>query len=411
MSLLDGILLGAYVGALTGVFTGFLAFMLAFSFKYVAGVKVSDRIGLMLGLGVAGLQGGLLGLLRDPDLLRSPTIVSALLVVLVATLYAHEKGAELGEQLPKGVLSRHLWKRTLSSDAIERIGRFGQVRVRVTGEVGDIEGYPPLPERLRSEIAEHEWTFPGDLPLSELETRFADRLRTEFELAEVRVAIDEDARATVSAAPPSGGLSRRVPIDKRAVSVDAPLPSGLSRGDDVELAIDGERIDGTVVSATPAAREEAEEPKDDADEKDDDTEAKKGTEDAKTPPSAAGAAGGAGRATVAVPPERVEGLVTGEVHRLLARSRGGGPEFELVSLLHRGENRFRRLTVRPDSECDGVALADLDLRQRFGIDILAIQRSGEWTFAPAGGVTLQAGDDLFAAGPKSGLESLEEVVA
>ncbi|MFB6096513.1 MAG: potassium channel family protein [Haloferacaceae archaeon] len=412
MSLLDSIFLGVYVGALTGVFTGFLAFLLAFGFKYLAGVKVSDRIGLMLGLGVAGLQGGLLGLLRDPALLQSPTIVAALLVVLLTTLYAHQKGADLGDRLPKGALRRRLWRRTLSSEAVERIGRFGQVRVRVVGEVDDVEGYPPLPERLRSAIADHAWTFPADLPLSELETRFADRLRTEYDLSEVRVAVDGEARATVAAAPPSGGLSRRVSSDRRAVSVDAPLPAGLARGDEVELAVGDERITGTVVSATPGRRGERETGEEETTDGADDGEGHvEGTVDRAGSGATGGAGGGDGRATVAVAPGQVERLVTGEVHRLLARSRGGGPEFELVSLLHRGENRFRRLQVRADGEFVDATLRELDLRERFGIDVLAIQRAGEWTFAPDGDVLLQAGDDLFAAGPRDGLDALAEVVA
>jgi hypothetical protein len=392
MSLAGEVGFGVYVGLLTGVFTGFLAFLLAFAFKYVAGVKLSDRMALLIGLSVAGLQGGLLGLLKEPEQLRSPTVLTALLLVLLFTLYAHKKGTDLAGQLPRGVWSRRLWQRTLSSEAVERIGRFGQVRVRVAGEVDDVEGYPPLPERLRAEIAEGIWPFPADLPLSELEARLADRLRTTHDLAAVRVAIDADGRATVAAAPPAGGLSRRVPGDRRAVSVEATLPAGLARGDSVDVAVGEEWLPADVVSVAPAD-----------DEADDG-----GDEERDTPTSGPRRrAGGEGRATVAVPPTRAAALVDAEARGLVATARGTSPEFELVSLLRRNGARFRKLTVREGGAVDGARLGDLGLRRTHGVDVLAIQRAGEWTFTPDGAATLRAGDDLFVAGSREGLGAVE----
>lgn len=428
MSLLDQIGLGLYVGVLTGTFTAFLAFGLSFGFRYVAGVKLSDRMGLMIGLGAAGLQGGFIGLLRDPEMLRSPTIVSALLAVMMITMYAHAKGKALADALPRGSVTRGLWRRTLSSDAVERIGRFGQVRIRVHGEVGDVEGYPPLPDRLRTEIATREWQFPADLPMSELETRLVDRLETEYDLPVVQASIDTDGRATVAAAPPSGALSRRIPPDRRAVSVQARLPSGLARGDEVELAVDpdtgasnaeveqGEktgqeenptrgddtvRIRGTVVSVMPAAA---------GDEADDETPDE---DDQPTPVAtqSTGTAGGEGRVTIALTPSEVPTVVTGTLRGLLVRSRGGDAAFELVALLGRGDNRFRKITVRADSAAAETRLTDLDLREQYGVDVLALRRAGEWQFTPSSRIHLQAGDELFAAGARAGLNALTEVSA
>lgn len=409
MTLVDAITLGMYVGVLTGVFTGFLSFLLAFGFQYVAGVKLSDRVGLFIGLGVVGLQGS--RLYRDPDFLRSPAILSALLVVMLLTLFAHQKGVDLGKRLPKGTLTRRLWKRTLSSDAIERIGRFGQVRVRITGEVDDVEGYPPLPDRLRTEIAEGSWTFPADLPLAELESRLADRLRSEYELAAVRVGIDADGRATVAAAPLSGGLSRRIPPDRRGVSVDATLPAGLARGDEVELAVGEEWIRGSVVSAMERKPEAERADAPETTDREDETDRSSPDEAGRTDTASTGTPGGEGRATVAIPSEQIETVVDGDVRGLLARSRGGGPEFELVTLLRRGGEHFRKLTVRPGSDGDGMRLADMDLRREYGVDVLALRRADGWTFAPAGATALRAEDDLFAVGPQTGLAALAEVVA
>jgi len=67
-----------------------------------------------------------------------------------------------------------------------------------------MEGYPPLPTETRRSILDGDWTFPADLPLAELEERFAERLQTELDLADVTVRIDEQARATVAAAAADG---------------------------------------------------------------------------------------------------------------------------------------------------------------------------------------------------------------
>jgi hypothetical protein len=112
-----------------------------------------------------------------------------------------------------------------------------------------VEGYPPLPDDLRTTVRDGEWTFPADLPLSELERRLEERLRNDRDLAEVAVSIDDRGRATVDAAPPLGALSRRVPQGKRAVSVDALVPTGLARRDEVTVSTPDGEVEGTVLSA------------------------------------------------------------------------------------------------------------------------------------------------------------------
>ncbi|PSQ00441.1 potassium transporter TrkA, partial [Halobacteriales archaeon QS_5_70_17] len=135
------------------------------------------------------------------------------------TLYAHSKGDAMAAEFPKRVSLRSLRERTLSSEVVELVGGTSEATVEVHGDVADVEGYPPLPGDLRARIRDAEWTFPGDLPLSELERRVADRPRTQFDLAHVTVRVDGRGRATVAAAPPVSGLSRRVPVGTRAVSV------------------------------------------------------------------------------------------------------------------------------------------------------------------------------------------------
>lgn len=404
------LLLGLYLGVLTAVVPALVAWSLGFTFKYFTGVTLPGFGVVVLGVALAGIQGGLLGLL-EPEIVASPAALVSALVVMMATLYAHAQGDKMGAEFPRRLTLRGLSERSLSADVVERVGRFGHVRVRVTGEVGDVEGYPSLPSDLRTSIREGEWTFPADLPLSELATRLEERLRTEYDLAEVTASIDERGRATVSAAPPVGALSRRVPQGERAVSISALVPTGLARRDEVTLSTEEGEVIGTVLSAKTdgagAAPSSTSVPTTATDE----TEA-----DANNPDAAATAhlpqtTGGDGRVTVAVPPKDATTLLRSDSAGLRVRARGTRREFELLSLLRRDGKRVRRVKVRAGGPLADTTLGSTTFREEYGVSVLAIRRDREWTFAPSGTTPLSETDELYAVGASGALDRFEEVVA
>jgi hypothetical protein len=417
------VVLGVYLGVLTGIVPALVAWALGFVFKYITGVSIPGFGVVVLGLAIAGVNGGLLAL-TDPtvvDRASGPVVVVAILVVLMMTLYAHAKGDAMGMTFPKRVSLKELRDRTLSTDVVELVGGRGQVRVTVAAEVADVEGYPPLPDDIRTGIREGEWTFPADLPIGELESRFADRMRTEFDCAEVSVSIDERGRATVAAAPPVAGLSKHVPEDHRAVSVDALLPTGLARGDRVAVLADEDAVVGTVVSARTGA---APSPPDDTGaatgangERDREPRTDGGTdtdadEAAERPPARAPATtGGEGRLTVAVPREDAATLLRADRGRVVVRSRGTRREFELLALLRRAGKRVRRLTVREGGALDGATIGDVGARETYDVAVLAVRRSEGWTFAPRGSMALSPGDELFAVGATGALDAFAGAVA
>lgn len=413
------VLLGIYLGVLTGIVPALVAFSLGFLFRYVTGLTVPAFAVVVLGVAIAGVNGGLLALV-DPSVVSSaaaPTLVPALVVVLMITMYAHNKGDALGARVPRRVTLRGLQRRTLSADVVRRVGDRGRVRVRIVGEVDDVEGYPPLPDDVRREIGERDWTLHA-APLPELESAFAERLRTEFDLADVQVEVDERARATVRAAAPLSGLSRRVPTGQRAVSVETLVPTGLAMGDEVTVRTSSDRVDGTVVSIRPDGRDGALAP----------AEAVSVDGQGTAPPSAAApevddpparggqsartqaAAGGEGRVTVAVERSDAPTLLGAREPAVVVRARGTHREFELVSLLRRAGLRFRKLTVGGDRQ-DGVTLADLDLRETYGVAVLAVRRPDGWTVAPGGATRVTAGDEVFAVGARESLDRAAEAIA
>ena len=401
------IVFGIYLGVLTGMLPALVSWGLGFLFKYVTGVSIPAFGVVVLALALAGINGGLLAL-NDPAVLQSGLrVVIALIVVLMLSLYAHSKGDAMGATMPKRISFGTIRDRTLSSDVVELVGSRGEVRIEVVGSVGNMEGYPPLSGATRAEIETGEWRLPADLPISELETRFADRLRTELDLADVSVSIDDHGRATVVAAPPLSGVSKRVPAGKRAVSVDGLVPSGLARGDRVlVVADDNTEIAGTVIAAR-SSPERGGQTKPEA------------KPDGGTPSDAGAAAqtaaptatGGDGRVTVAVDRANADELLGVDRAKVVVLARGTRREFELVSMLRRAGKRFRTVTLRPTGALVGSTIGRADVRETHGVAVLAIRRPDGWLVAPRGSAELRAGDELFVVGKRDALEAFEGVAA
>ena len=407
------VLLGLYLGVLTGIIPAVVAWGMGFLFKYFTGVSIPAFAVVVLSLAIAGANGGLLAL-ADPTVTDAPnqvTLTTAIIVVLMISLYAHAQGDKTGETMPRHLSLRRLRERTLSTDVVELVGGLGQVRVRVAGEVEDLEGYPPLPDDLRAEIREAEWTFPADLPISELESRVVDTLRTSYDITDASVHIDERGNATIAAAPPTGGVSKRVPDGERAVSIGALVPTGLARGDEVTIHLPGDAVEGTVVSARsdypgdgtggsppeggPAATDGGEPEETDA------------VAIQRSPTTT----GGDGRLTVAVGREDAARLLAADRGHVVVRARGLRREYELLTLLRRAGRRIQKVGVGKDGELVGGTIGDAAVRDNYDVAILAVRRADGWTLTPRGNTEIAPGDELFVVGARSGIERFREAVS
>jgi len=401
------VLLGIYLGILTGLIPALVAWSLGFLFKYFTGVSIPGFGVVVLAVALAGVSGGLLAL-ADPAITQSanaPTVVTGILVVTALSLYAHNRGDQLGATVPKRLTLSRLRDQRLSRDVAELVGGRDEVRIRIAGDVADMEGYPPLSDDLRAQVREAEYTLPADLTVAELEARVAERLRTEFDLGDAAVTIDERGRATVAVAPPFSGLSKRVPADERAVSVTALLPAGLARGDEVTLDTGEGRVEGTVISAHSYDPEKS---------VTDDPPADETVADGDSPPRADRApttTGGEGRLTVAVARADAEPLVGTDRAKVVVGARGTRLEYELVSLLRRDRKRFRRLTVAAGGALDGTSIGSVGVRETYGVAVFAVRKSAGWQLVPRGSTKLAAGDELFAVGTADTLAAFAEAVA
>ncbi|WP_135365260.1 potassium channel family protein [Halosimplex halophilum] len=407
------LLFGIYLGILTGIIPGLVAWSLGFVFKYFTGVTIPGFGVVVLAVALAGVNGGLLAL-ADPTITQSAnavTITTAILVVLMISLYAHSRGDQMGATFPKRLSLKQLRERTLAADVRGALAGRDEARVRVVGEVADMEGYPPLPDDLRAEIRDSEWTFPADLRISELEARLAERLKTEYDLGDAAVTVDERGRAAVVAAPPFSGLSKRVPDGKRAVSVNALVPTGVARNDEVTLITPDAQVRGTVVSAKTQTATAAAGPDPEAAGADDDEDGDDEAEGVPQPVRAPTTTGGEGRVTVAVTRTDAEPLLKADRARVVVESRGVRREYELLSLLRRAGRRFGRVTVGAGGPLDGATVGEANVRSAYGVAVMAVRGASGWVVAPKGSTTLSAGDEVFAVGTRGELDAFREAVA
>lgn len=408
------VLRGIYLGLLAGILPGLVAFAFGFLFRYVTGLSIPAFGVVVLGVALAGVNGGLMAF-TDQTITQntnSTVLIVALLVVLMLSLYAHGTGDKLGATLPRRISLSSLRERTLSSDVVELVGSRGEVRPRVVGQVRDMEGYPQLSESLRNSIQGVDWAFPADLSLAGLEERFKDRLRSEFDLQEVDVDIDEQARATVTAAPPASGVSRRLPSGTRAVSLEALVPTGIARGDEVTILTSTDQLAGTVVSARSGGRPSGTSgPSDGAGTLSADGGVDQPTEEPVQSRVAPTTTGGVGRLTVAVNRQAAETLLAATDVTVVVMARGTRREYELVSLLRRTGQRVTRITIRAAGALDDTTIGEANVRDVYGVAILAVRQEGRWHIAPRGSAPLTAGDELFVVGTRRDIAALREVVA
>jgi hypothetical protein len=402
------VLLGIYLGLLVGILPALVAWTMGFAFRYFTGVTLPGFGVTILAIGIAGVNGRLLAL-TDQRITQSPNagrVITAIVVVGLLSMYAHSKGDRMAAEFPRRLSLSDLRSRTISRELAELVRGGDEVRVRVVGEVADMEGYPPLSEELRAEVRNAELTFPADLRLDELESRVGDRLQTEYDLGDVSVSIDEGGRATVVAAPPFSGLSKRVADGRHAVSVSGLLPTGLARGDEVTLITSDAQVPGTVVSARTGAIDAEDETPLHGAAIDESTEAER-----PTPVRAPTTGGGEGRLTVAVTRTDVQPLLRADEVKVVVESRGTRREYEVVSVLRRADRRFRRFVVRADSPVAGRHLGTPELHEETGTSVLAVRKPAGWRVAPRGETTLESGDELFVAGTRDELEAIETVLS
>jgi len=120
------------------------------------------------------------------------------------------------------------------------VGRFARAVGRVTAitvpeEIGDIEGYDPVPETTKTALAGTTLVFPRRVPDEALRERLAARLREEHEVGYVDAEFEGDALTALSLGARQAGLGPTLAPGAAAVSISADPPNAASPGDVVQV--------------------------------------------------------------------------------------------------------------------------------------------------------------------------------
>ncbi|PGF17072.1 hypothetical protein CP556_13735 [Natrinema sp. CBA1119] len=410
----------------------------------ILGAVFSDRgsslplpASVALGVAMATLNGYFVGVL-EPGLVRTqlPRLATGTLVVAILTVSAASQGERVASELPFGAGRPTQRNRSLAAAAIDSVDAMGQVTVRTTGRIRDIDGYQSLSPDVRRALEADAWRFPADLPLSALEMRLETRLRTEYELAAVAVSIDGRARATVAAAPESGDTATAVPDGWRAVSISALLPTGLRPGDDVAVHVRGASVTATVLSASQRDQsghgQAAPSLSDDLPVSGPATDSGAGFSEGGTigngsrpaigatnaaPRPTAETVGGDGHVTVAVPSADADSLLAAERARIAVPASGLDADRQALSRLERADYSVRRVSFgtvrehvdtgdgatdetirvlaasRPNDDGDGTGSTSID----------PVAERETWCLDPDV-ATLDDRDDVFVVGERIELQ-------
>jgi len=118
--------------------------------------------------------------------------------------------------------------------------------------------------------------------------------------------------------------------------------------------------------------------------------------------------GGEGRVTVAVDRLTANEVLEGEPSKILVKSRGTRREYELVSVLKSAGKGFRKVSVASVGKEETIR--SLNVRESFGVIVLAVRRGQERILAPRGDEPLRKGDDLFVVGNRSEIDVFKEAL-
>jgi len=371
VEILTGVSFGLLFGSVTAAAVGCLSFVAA-----VAGDVTIPRFAGGTGAVVlssgASFAAGVVG----PETVQ-PGLLLGLGLVFVLGLAATSWGRQLGTDLPRSTAGSIDRTQPLAADAIDAVDAMGQVTIRSSGSVREFEGYPPLGPALRQSLADGAWRLPADLPLSALETRLEAQLRSTYDLERVSVAVDRRGRATITAAPPTNGVAKRVPEGWRAISVRTLVPTGLAPGDDVLATTGTDAVSGTVLSATVDSTPTIATPQASAaadravtgDRTDDTTQS--GVVD-----------GGEGQVTLAIPTTAADTLLDADRVRIVVTPAGTAAERDAISLLERNGVPVRKTTLT-ESVLDAVSSNESEL------EVFAVRSADaagdvthDWQFEP-----------------------------
>ncbi len=225
-------------GLLTGLMSGTVAFfavmLLSLVYRYFTNEKLSSFIGILFGLGFMGFSGGLLAILEEPSVGGAIEIVA----VTIFTVWGVNIGDKIAANIP----------RKSATSILEGIkgGKSAYTTVKLPNErlIFDMVGKPRVPDSLKAELSEREFTLPADLPIEDIANRVKRRLITDWGVGDVELELDQDGKVIhFATCAKERGLSAAIPEGSVAVPIECKvIPSNLAPGDFVKIFLENDKV-------------------------------------------------------------------------------------------------------------------------------------------------------------------------
>jgi len=234
MSVVVESLSGLLRGLISGTVAFFTVMLLSVVYRYFTNEKLSSFIGILFGLGFLGFSGGLLAVLEQPTLGGAIEIVA----VSIFIVWGVNTGDKIAEKMPKKSAASIL-------DGI-RGGKMAYTIVKLPNArlMNDMVGKPRVPDSLKAELSEREFTLPADLPLEDITNRVKRRLITDWGIGDMELELTQEGRVLHFAiSAKERGLSATIPKGSVAIPIDClVIPSNLAPGDFVKIFLDNNKV-------------------------------------------------------------------------------------------------------------------------------------------------------------------------
>jgi hypothetical protein len=225
---------GLVTGLVYGTVAFFLVMLLSLVYRYFTGEKLSSFIGIVFGLGFLGFSGGLLAILEQPSVGGVIQIVA----IAIFIVWGLNMGDKIAEKIPKKSATSLL-------DTIRGTKTaYRTIKMPISLLIHDMVGKPKVPDSLKNELSEREFTLPADLPLEEIINRIKRRLITDWGIGDVELELDQEGKVIhLAISAKERGISVTIPKGSIAIPIECQvIPSNLVSGDVVKIFLENDQI-------------------------------------------------------------------------------------------------------------------------------------------------------------------------
>ncbi|MFB6302535.1 MAG: TrkA C-terminal domain-containing protein [Haloferacaceae archaeon] len=348
---------------------GVVTMLVAFVFRAKGRIQLPDGAALILGLGVAGIylntRDVFVQYLRGGGISLTAEAAMVNMFVFVLAGMATYGGRRLGDRMAAS--ERITWG-ALQPDlgpVVRGSGRF--ITVTLPADIGDIDGYDPVPEETKESLTNQTFDFPRGLTVAELETQVGERLKERDYVGYVDIDLtDEGDVAFLALGQRAAGLGPTLPPNSAAVALRADPPFSATPGDTVQI---WRRDEGGGSRRLGVAELRA----------------------------SVGEV-----ATVATDVPVADEIDPRAEHRFMTLSADAHPDREFAAMLRGQDETMSVVDVAAESPLVGRPIGDLDVAP------IAVRSSeGDVDTIPQQEYVIQAGDRLFAIGRPQDLRTLE----